>query len=182
MGVADDVEPVPVTPLSGQSILLLMKKEGLNPDIWTYTSLLSLYAQCAGSSAGVGVGVGVGGEVSLALADKVREEMARVGIKPTGPFINNYMALIGRLATLNPKPETLHHTPYTQTNINNYMALIGRLASKADALLPHARYISVTYPDISVAGSRSKPTPACATGSTCSPGRARRVCNPTLSP
>jgi hypothetical protein len=98
MAVAD-AEPVPVTPMSGQSILLLMKKEGLRPNIWTYTSLLSLYTKCAGRPAGLGAGAGVGlGEVSLALAGKVREEMAAAGIKPTGPFINNYMALIGKLA------------------------------------------------------------------------------------
>ena len=91
----EEEEPMPVTPMSAQSILLLIEKEGLHPNIWTYTSLMSLYAKCAGRGSGVGAG---GGEVSLALADKVCREMVRKGIQPTTPFVNSYMVLIAKLA------------------------------------------------------------------------------------
>ena len=82
-------EPAPVTPMSGESILRLMRSEGLSPSAWTYTSLLSLFAQCARRGAG---------QVSLSYANKVRAEMEAEGIAPTVPLVNNYMTLLSKLA------------------------------------------------------------------------------------
>jgi len=84
-----DEEPAPVTPMSGQSILRLMSQEGLQPNVWTYTSLLSMYAKCAGRGAR---------ETSLEDAVKARKEMAAAGVTPTEPLINNYMNLVAKLA------------------------------------------------------------------------------------
>jgi hypothetical protein len=88
-GRLGELESAPVTPMSGQSILRLMRAEGLAANVWTYTSLLSLYAKCAARGAG---------HVSLSDALKVREEMAAEGVAPTLPLINNYMSLVAKLA------------------------------------------------------------------------------------
>jgi len=84
-----DEEPSPVTPMSGQSILRLMHQEGLRPNIWTYTSLVSIYAKCAARGPA---------QTSLAEGAKVRKEMAAGGVTPTEPFINNYINLVAKLA------------------------------------------------------------------------------------
>jgi hypothetical protein len=84
-----DDEPAPITPMSGQSILRLMSQEGLQPNVWTYTSLLSMYAKCAARGPR---------QTSLEDAAKVRKEMAAAGVTPTEPLINNYMNLVAKLA------------------------------------------------------------------------------------
>jgi hypothetical protein len=59
--------------MSGQSILRLMHQEGLRPNIWTYTSLVSIYAKCAARGPA---------QTSLAEGAKVRKEMAAGGRLP----------------------------------------------------------------------------------------------------
>jgi hypothetical protein len=87
--VFGDDEPVPVTPMSGQSILRLMQAEGLEPNVWTFTSLFSMYARCAARGPG---------QVSLGDANKVLRQMLHVRVEPTVPFINSYMTLVAKLA------------------------------------------------------------------------------------